>query len=511
MGSKNFLALGALLLLFAGFAAADFSVSSFQVVPSSLVAGSSGVISVTIANTGAYKMEGLTVNTGTDGPISAERSVYIGDLQPGATVTTSIPFQVRQNASAGVYTFTLMITGSYEDPAQNLQTKTTIRNVDIPLTVGSTSIFNLGYGAVTVSNKNPFTVNATIRNFGDPVTNAYVSISSANFIAIGEYPKFLGAVGNETPLALDLALTSDSFNGRDTVNVVLDYTDRLGAQRRATLPLSIYVLRAPEFTAGSVTTSPAKLVSDTAEAQLKVEIQNTGEANGDSISARLVLPQGFTPSYSYSDQATLGTIAQGSSKTAMYYVDVAKGVQGGAYNATMVLSFKDASEEFKTVSFPVEIRVSDAPIFEIVSTETGPASPSAGDTVTMRINIENVGGKPADSVSVRAFSEQSQPFDFTEKSDFIGTLDKGANGTAVLILTVDRDAQPKDYLIDVEIRAVADGNVLVSDEVVRLPVGPSKQIDFGSYAVPAVAGAVLLFGGILAGMAYERKQLGRRE
>jgi hypothetical protein len=499
----------ALILLFAGTATADLSVVSVAVSPSSVVSGGTGVVTLTLANPGPYKIRDVTVSVEAGPRISFNGQSYLGEIQVDGQLVTSIPFQVKSDTPTGLYSAKLSITGFYEDPSQGYDDKYTLRNIELPITVASTAVFNLGYEVPTVKKKSPFAVTTTIRNFGDAATNAYVSVSSTNFIPIGEYPKFLGTIGNETNVTFELALNSDTFNGRDTINVILNYTDRLGVERRASLPLSVYVKRSPEFVVGSVVSSPLKLVQGTDEATLKIELQNIGEAKAENINANIILPLELSPSYSYSDRFSLGTIAQGASKTATYYVDVKKGVRGGTYNATLQVNYTSESES-EAVSLPVEIRITETPEFEITTVSTEPKAPVPGDKVSLRVTVKNVGGKDADSVSFRAFSEQEQPFDYEEKSDFIGKLKQGEEATAVLVFTVANDTHPKNYILSTEVRAVSDGNVIVSDDSVRVSVGEGKSgLDQNGMLVPAAVAILALGIGAYAGMYLERRKKAR--
>ena len=124
---------------------------------------------------------------------------------------------------------------------------------------------------------------------------------------------------------------------------------------------------------------------------------------------------------------------------------------------------------------PVKIPVSGKPMFSIEEIKTIPETVVPGSTVKLTAKIKNVGTKEADSVSLRAFKESSQPFDFEEKSDFIGKLEPGETGEAVLTFDVDKDAAVKKYILDMEIRSVYNDEVLTENEVVDLTVQKASK------------------------------------
>jgi hypothetical protein len=433
------------------------------------------------------------------------RTMYIGDMQPGTSTITSIPFEISENLSAGVYTLNLQISGRYEDPTQNYDEKTTTTTLDIPIVVSSNQIFNLDYTETRIEDKEPFKLKFIINNFGDPVNDAYLTIDSPNFLNTGSSPEYIGDIYDSKEVVLDMVLDSNTLSGRDTINIILDYSNEMGLKEQAVLPLNIYVQKSPEFAIGSISSSPLKLISDTSEAQLTVELENIGEADAKSVNTELVLPTGFTESYSYSAKDNLGSVSAGQSKIAVYYIDIDKGIMGGEYPAVMKIKYKEEdSNEYFEYELPVDIQVVDIPLFEIEAVNISSDNVAPGDEISIKLKVKNIGNKQADSVSIRAFSEQSQPFEFMENSDFIGKLKSGEEGEAILELSIDSDAVPKDYIIDFEIRSVTDDNVFLSDETLTLTVSESG---FNSEVfVYLIAIIVLLAVGVFAGIYFEKRK-----
>jgi hypothetical protein len=233
-------------------------------------------------------------------------------------------------------------------------------------------------------------------------------------------------------------------------------------------------MKRPEFVLGQLTTAPAKLVSDTEDAELDVELANIGDGDAENVVVEMELPDGFTPSFSYSDRYALGTIPAGTSKTAKFFVDVAKDLPGGPKEARMRVTYKEADDDDNEVKMRIinlDIPLRDKPMFEITSVNFSPESVLPGSDVEILLEITNEGGEEADSVTVRAFKESSQPFEFNEKSDFIGKLRPGETGQAILSLSVDAGANEKTYVIDLEIRGVEGEDVIVQERTIDIEVG----------------------------------------
>lgn len=219
-------------------------------------------------------------------------------------------------------------------------------------------------------------------------------------------------------------------------------------------------------------TSPQNLVADTDNAQLNVEMANIGDEAAENVQVWLNLPQGFSASYGYSNQDALGTIAADQSATAQFYVDVAENLKETEYNTDLTVRYKEADDStntYKEKKIPITIELTARPLFEIINVEEkSPIVP--GEKTKVIVTVKNVGNDDAESVSLRAFKDSTQPFDFMQKSDFIGKLEPGQEGQAMLEFAVDEAATAKKYLLDVEIRSIQEDNVLLDQKVVPITV-----------------------------------------
>ena len=149
------------------------------------------------------------------------------------------------------------------------------------------------------------------------------------------------------------------------------------------------------------------------------------------------------------------------------------------------------SDEYKEETLDLRIPIKTTPLFEIVSSEIMPGTITVGDTVTLMMRIKNTGSEEGESVRVRAMLKSEQPFDFSngEAFDYVGDLDVGEIGEAVLKFDVEDDATLKTYPLDIEIRCVEDEDVHLFDRKVPVAVPNAKP----SNLIPIfVGGAVLV-------------------
>jgi hypothetical protein len=122
--------------------------------------------------------------------------------------------------------------------------------------------------------------------------------------------------------------------------------------------------------------------------------------------------------------------------------------------------------------------------------------------------VKNIGTKKAESVSLRVYKESSQPFAFTEKSDFIGTLEPNQEGEAVFHFSVENDAINKEFKLDVETRGVYNNEVLVDDGVVILPVEQKSRSTSGLFVIKISLVMTTIFVIIIGFLCY---QAGKRK
>lgn len=253
----------------------------------------------------------------------------------------------------------------------------------------------------------------------------------------------------------------------------------------------------PEFVLGTLVTSPTKLVSDTDEAELDVELQNIGEMDAQNVIMHIELPKGFTETYGYSSRANLGTISASSSKTGQFFVDIDENVKGGVHKAKVTINYKEADsddDEYKTKTLWLDIPIKSKPMFEIEKVTSLPEKIHAGDSVELKLIIKNIGGEDAESTSIRVFKESSQPFDFDDKTDYIGKLKPGETGEALLKFTVEKDASPKTYLLDIEIRSIDGDDVITQDKTIKIQVVNGEKNNSNKVIGISITAMVVILG-----------------
>jgi hypothetical protein len=296
---------------------------------------------------------------------------------------------------------------------------------------------------------------------------------------------------------------------KGTYNVTLSWNTNSGeGWTNKEFPIYIDPKRA-DFVVGALVTLPEKLIADTQQAKLSVDINNIGKGNAENVKVKLFLPPGFNSSYSYSDEDSLGIISEGGSKTATFYADVDENIKDGDYNARLEVTYKDENDEnstYRTKTLDLDIPIKPAPYLIVESVTTVPENLTPGNKAEVHIRVKNTGNKKAESVSLRVFQDASQPFEFDEKSDFVGKLEPGESGDAVLRFTVDATAVDKTYLVDTELRGIDETNeVVIFDRTVPLTVNPAAK---GSPLASAglIGSLVIVIGAVVARHYWKNKR-----
>ena len=285
---------------------------------------------------------------------------------------------------------------------------------------------------------------------------------------------------------------------KGTYNVTLGYSTGEGWTNKV-FPIYIDPKRS-DFVIGALVTSPEKLIADTDEAKLSVNIDNIGKGNAQNVKVKLLLPSGFKPTYSYSDEDAIGILEKGKSQTANFFVDIAENVTEGEYKAELEITYRDENDEenqYRTKTLDLNIPIKPAPHLVIESVAYSPEKIMPGSNTNLLVRVKNTGTEKADSVSLRVSKDSSQPFTFSEKSDFIGKLDPGEMGEAVIRLKVEDAAAAKKYLLDVELRGIDQKeNVMIFRRTVPLTVnnGDKGLPSTGILGILAVITVAAYFG-----------------
>jgi hypothetical protein len=249
-----------------------------------------------------------------------------------------------------------------------------------------------------------------------------------------------------------------------------------------------------ELNLGEITSIPKKITPGLNEVELKINIKNSGEYDAEDLIVKLELPEGFIASSSYSTIAHIGDLDSGDSKIVSFYFDVEEKLDNLEAQAVLILEYNtDGEEEIQKLD--VNIPVFAIPQFEILSLEklTGEIYP--GTKSKIKIAIKNTAQEKANDVSLRVYERSDQPFEFVEKSSYIGSLNSNEVGYAVFEFETTNKAAPLKYVLDFQVRAVDGENVIVKDLSSSMEV-KKKEFNLTNYLGYILLGIIVLVIGI---------------
>jgi len=298
------------------------------------------------------------------------------------------------------------------------------------------------------------------------------------FLPIGEdnikYLSKLGP-GQEKVLEFHLKASERLENGVYPLKVSLEYLstpndEKLTDERLIGVP----ILGREHIIISKVSTSPNRVLAGTNNVEINFEVENIGTGSARYVILKPMPEEPFELSETSEQIINIGTLRQGDSAKATFKVNVKEGARGGTYEIPVKIEYKDSSGNTREDVIKIPIIVNEKPKITVEKV-TFDKTPRQGEEVLVYIKVKNIGGEQAENVIIQGIVKADQPFTLSKRSDYIGILDPGKEGEGVLELSIANNAIPKDYTIQVRIRAVGDkesgdDNVYVFEESITIPV-----------------------------------------
>ncbi len=339
-----------------------------------------------------------------------------------------------------------------------------------------------------------FSLNVEINNTGDAKQNVVFELDDSGPLDIDSDDKWeIGEISSQESITKTFRIEVDKGTKQGKYDLEFQLEDE---QDDFEDELEIEVESdEPDFIVGNVQSFPDTILPDQDEVKLDITLENIGGGDAEFVKVKLNLPKGFSASGSFSDQNSLGKIAEGQGKTATFFIDTEKDLSSGQNTATLEIEYK-TNTEIKTQKLDFQLPVKGKPQFKILSSIMQPSKITPGQTGSVEIKIKNIGEETGEETSIRVFENIDIPIEFEEKTRFIGDLKPGQTGTAVLSFEVESDATPSSYLIQVQTRTINRENVLTEEFNIPLQLSEAET-NTGFWLIAGIVISIIILISII--------------
>ena len=459
-------------------------------------------IDVTITNNGEGEAKDVKLHLKTTYPFrdSWSNANYksIGTLRGGESKTVSFTVDIDEDAVSKHYKLPIEI--EYLDISNRKYNIT--ETIEIYVKSKST---DPKFEIVLANNSSSLTPGRTktipivIYNKGSKSANdCFLSVKGNQYISpVGSTKFYLDTIKSQERKVINLKLYTDGDTPEGTylIPITVSWIDENDTEKSENIDIGLTVQGEILLGISNVITTPREIKPGDSYVRIDVTITNNGHGEAKDIKVRLKTSYPFKDSWSNANYKSIGTLRGGESKTVSFTVDVDKYAPSKHYKIPIYIEYLDTFNKRHNITENIDIYIKSKPVLEILSKEY---TVKAGKDNILLITVKNVGNEKAESVRITAIRNSAQPFDYPRKSDTIGTLNPGENGTGAIVVSVDKNALPKEYLITLEIRAVGDrdmgdDNVYIVQKSVKVKVERENKISFllyGGIAVVIIIGII---------------------
>ncbi|MEM1752413.1 MAG: S-layer protein [Archaeoglobaceae archaeon] len=262
--------------------------------------------------------------------------------------------------------------------------------------------------------------------------------------------------------------------------VKLVYLDEYGNLKESdSVSFGITVLSKPEIT---IKSSDSRLF---VKSKGDLIVKMVSNVDLDSASARIVVS---SPLSALSSECYIGSIKAGEEFDAVFKLKASSEARATKYPADLYVKFKAGDEYVETDAIKIGIEVKPEIEFEVL----GIAEIRAGEEKVLTFTIRNTGSAEIRDATARLIIVS--PFSSSDDTAFIGSLKPGETANASFKVSVDRDATPKLYALNLEVKYKAEnGDWVISAPSKAVINVKSPEVSYVTYVIVVL---VILAGAI---------------
>jgi hypothetical protein len=238
---------------------------------------------------------------------------------------------------------------------------------------------------------------------------------------------------------------------------------------------------------------------------ITVDIQNSGASKAYGVTAEISPGTSISPA---GPASFLGDITGNSSITTQLKVSVSREATTKSSPVGILVKYKDERDIPRQSLLTLGVMVEGKLNFEVQTVQVdGSLTPGSERVIT--VPIVNAGDYEADDAVaeiniVNPFA--TAPFSTTDDTAYIGTLQPGESGLAKFRISVDADAVPKPYILEVEVQYWdSSGNSYTSDTM-RATVTVQQPSGISTTAIVLISLAAVAFVVVLFNLMRRRRK-----
>ncbi|MBN2122567.1 LPXTG cell wall anchor domain-containing protein [Candidatus Micrarchaeota archaeon] len=481
-------------LLVFGMAFAGISISDYTLTPSVIEPGASGVLEITIANTGTTDaVESVSVTVGSATALGIDRTFAVGDVEASSSVVVSVPFTAEDTIPSGYYTVSVRAIGRTaeyylgSDGTLKSSKETFEKTATLPVQVVEEPVISISLSEESVEDLTQEVF--TFTNDGGKAQKLKVTILNSGIGFLNADQLYVAELGESESVAATLDARG-ATEGATKLRIYLEYQNELGTQMNETKEIPITVKKAE---GNFVFVQQAPIVTGEDES-LKLTFTNEGNAVSDlrfTFSNESVRFRGL-------NEFKVGSVGAGEVKS--LEVPLVAELQPGTQNVVLSLKWVEAGKDRTgTITVPLEV-VLDARVG--VFLEAKPAPLQAGGEHTISVTVSNLGSYDIEGTTVE-FASDALTLLTIQPQQYIGGLESDDFSSVQYKVRVGC-VEPGTYpaTVNVTFRDASSKWVTVETEANIAVVSPPQEE--GS-AIPLLFG-LLIIGGALYWWFKKRKK-----
>ncbi len=255
----------------------------------------------------------------------------------------------------------------------------------------------------------------------------------------GEVSYFVGTLAPGSDAVAKFVFKAKVKDGGNyTFTLKLRYVDEYGNIRESNeVPVGVAVRNAPRVTVCGIESA----VHVNAKGSVKIKLKSDSDMNDVSVEIRTNPPLSVLSSEYY-----VGDVKAGEEFEVAFTLKASDEAEPVVYPVELIVKFRSMDEYFELD--PIKVGVAVKPKIEF-SVE-GTAAIAAGEEGIVVFRIKNTGNFTVRDATARITIVD--PFSSTDDTAFLGTLKPGEAAEAKFKISVDKDATPKKYALNMEIK-----------------------------------------------------------